>query len=348
MKQLFGHNVLIVLFSLIVVLVVLSFTLNPKNRYQQVNELPFISVSKAAGANEAFKNLWNTKNATIEFSQNPMFSLDKITQKFLVWDGKKDLLIVAPSSNEMSDAKLQDKSLLITCKNPQTWLSINRVIRSGLYIEVMISDHSNKEATMSYYGEKEDKFTLHPELESYQNAVLIRPIDAIEIESTLLVYFEFAWIENGSDLRFGLLEYSWDGESLLWKVISDNIGFKETGKGSSAIICQDKAWFILLDGSVRSIDIKNGKQKVRDDISSKLTTDAKTSTKAYRYKNALIIHSVEESGNCSILFVENNRISGSIYSDKKTVACYRDNKKSMYYDYQAGHLDPCTWIFPTY
>ena len=351
MKHLLGNNIWIALLSLVIIAIVISFNLSPSNVYPANDEIPFLSIDNDAYNSTYQKNTWETKNGTIRFKQEPIFSVDTDTMQpsNLVWDGEHNYIISSKDPLLMDELKTHKDEVQIYSEKTDSF-AIHRILQPDLFVTVSVSDFGDyTKAIAEFSGYKEDKLTLSPDFESFNNAKILRPLDAIEIESSIHIYLEFVWIPNSSDLRFGLVEGIWNQETLTWKVITDDVGFQEKGKGSNATVCQNKAWFALLDGTIVCVHIPNGKVEIRSDLSEQLfqTTNKPTAPLLYRYNNSLIIHNKYAMDDSShILLVENNKIQCTIHSSSSTVISSRRNKECMEYTWKNDFTNPNLWIFP--
>jgi hypothetical protein len=349
MKQLLGKTIWIVLLSLVVIVFVLIYGVERSHIFSTVDSIPFLTYDEKASNNQYMAHEWNVINGIVMFENKPVFKSDAPDIYPFVWDGKQDLIFIDVPSEIESSIDTQSP-IQKTFVRPKTPLSIQRILRPGLHIQISITDHGNHtQATAEYYGYKHDKYTLRPNLEDYKNAVLIRPLDAIEIEATTYVYFQFAWLENNTNLKFGVVEGKLSKNLLDWRVITDDIGFQETGKGSNCVVCQDKLWFSLLDGSLYSISVKKGIIQKHKTVEEALTLGAENNTQAelYRFQNALLARRfIPGEPACTILVIENNKITNRIEVDKDFVTMFHSDKKSMYYQLEDGMRDPRNWFLP--
>ncbi|MDD4028569.1 MAG: hypothetical protein PHI40_08165 [Caldisericia bacterium] len=348
MKQLLGNTIWIILLSIVVIVFVVIYGLERSHMYSSVDSIPFLAYTEENGTKSYKVHEWNVANGIVIFGNDPICTVPS-TQDNFIWNGDTDFIFVNTPPEADSSIHMET-SANTTFIRQKSLLAIQRVLRPDLHIQLSITDNGNHtQATAEYFGYKRDKYSLRPDLGEYSNAVLIRPLDAIEIEATTYVYFQFAWLDNSTTLKFGVIEGKLTSNLLDWRVITDDIGFQETGKGSNVVVCQGKLWFSLLDGSIYSVSVKKGtlerKEKLEEAFA--LGSENNTQSELYRFQNALIIrHSLPESPISTILVIENDRISNRIEVDQDFVSIFHAEKKSMYYQFEAGMKDSQQWTFP--
>jgi hypothetical protein len=349
MKQLLGKNIWIILLSIVVIVFVLIYDFRHSRVFPPNDTIPFMTCFEEEASTSYISHQWNLRDGTVLFADNPLFvSSEKCTDS-LVWNGDQEALL--PPSLEPGIIIPENSTFHPMYVRSKSSLSIQRILRPTLSIQLSIQDYGNHtQATAEYYGYKQDKITLRPDLDEYTNAVLIRPLDAMEIEATTYMYFQFAWLDHETNIKFGVVEGQWSDQSLQWRIVTNDIEFQETGEGSNVVVCQGRIWFALLDGSVRSIFLHNGTVENRENLKTKidLGTHKPIQAKLYRYQNTLIMRKVYDQSNCKILVVENNSITSRIEVSKDFVTVFQNEKETMIYQNEAGHKNPSNWLFPIY
>jgi hypothetical protein len=349
MKQLLGKNIWIILLSIVVIVFVLIYDFQHSRIFPPNDMIPFIScVEQDTNINYTLHQ-WSLRNGTIAFSENPLFSASENCIDSLIWNGNQEILV--PPSVEPCITVPNGSSLHPLYVLPKTSLSIQRILRPNLSIQLSIQDYGkHTQATAEYYGYKQDKITLSPDLEKYTNAVLIRPIDAIEVEATTYLYLQFAWLDHETNLKFGIIEGQWSDQSLLWRIVTDDIEFQETGKGSNVVVCQGRIWFALLDGSIRSVVLHNGSIENQETFEAKIDPGTEKSIQAelFRYQNAVIMKKMYAQSSCKILVVENNTPTSRIEATKDFVTIFQNEKETMIYQNEDGYKNPSNWLFPIF
>jgi hypothetical protein len=353
MKQLLGKNIWIILLSIVVIVFVLIYDFRHSRVFPPNDMIPFISCIEQDTNTSYILHQWSLRNGTIAFSDNPLFNSSENCIDSLVWNGDQEILL--PPSVESSITVSNGSSFHPLYIRPKTSLSIQRILRPNLSIQLSIQDYSkHTQATAEYYGYKQDKITLRPDIEKYTNAVLIRPLDAIEIEATTYLYFQFAWLDHETNLKFGIVEGQWSDQSLLWRIVSDDIEFQEAGKGSNVVVCQGRIWFALLDGSIRSVMLHNGSIENQETLEARidLDTDKPIQAELFRYQNAVIMKKVYSQSSCKILVVENNTPTSRIEVTKDFITIFQNEKETMVYQnedsFKNSYKNPSNWLFPIF
>lgn len=349
MKQLLGKNIWIILLSIVVIVFVLIYDSQHSRIFPPNDTIPFLTCLEEEENTSYISHQLILRNGTVLFAENPLFASSEKCIDSLVWNGDQDVLL--PASVEPSIITPEGSSFHPMYVRSKSSLSIQRILRPNLSIQLSIQDYGNHtQATAEYDGYKQDKITLRPDLEDYTNAVLIRPLDAIEIEATTYMYFQFAWLDHETNVKFGVIEGQWSDQSLQWRIVTNNIEFQETGKGSNVVVCQGRIWFALLDGSIRSVVLHNGTVENRENLIAEidLGTPKPIQAKLYRYQNALIIKKAHDQSTCKLLVVENNSTTSRIEVSKDFVTIHQNEKETMIYQNEAGYNNPSNWLFPIY
>ncbi len=349
MKQLLGKNIWIILLSIVVIVFVLIYDFRHSRVFPPNDTIPFMTCFEEEADTSYTSHQWNLRDGTILFAENPLFASSEKCIDSLVWNGDQEALL--PPSIEPSIITPEGSLFHPTYVRSKSSLSIQRILRPTLSIQLSIQDYGNHaQATAEYYGYKQDKITLRPDLEEYTNAVLIRPLDAIEIEATTYMYFQFAWLDHETNIKFGVVEGQWSDQSIQWRIVTNDVEFQETGEGSNVVVCQGRIWFALLDGSIRSVVLHNGTVEYRENLETKIDLKPHTpiQAKLYRYQNTLIMKKVYDQSTCKILVVENNSPTSRIDVSKDFVTIFQNEKETLIYQNEAGYKNPSTWLFPIY